>query len=471
MHCHQLYHHLKPAPLLNIALTASVANIADDMVHIHATWLQLPQSVKLSFLQEASQQLDSRRGVHKLYKILLTSLKCPFPPKVISTPRYLCDEPQLRMRLLEGMLELHSSPEVINFQMYQFTQEPLSEDEEKLLTEVARKFLSRGLKVLVIQSVSGYPVLEAVALHGHSLRVLDISFASQVTDSQLEATLCREDRIASCQNLERIALEGTQVTEAGVSSLLNKFPSIRCLESPYLVKALQSTSAPGGLRKIVLDSQLKNDDKAIDIIAKACPDLTQLSISHCFGNVQSLYGLDNLSQLAIGGVCADTLTALLEKSGRGLQTLSFVNFSSDVDVTWVMSLCPRLTFLHVGACSVNKSSPHILSGDHKIPLVTLIMNVHALISVTLWKNLFLACNELTSVDLTPCESMTDVTLRQVLDSCEALPNLRTFIVRGRHCGGDVDLTEQTIEYLSRKCVNLETVGDYSTWSIRHSYQN
>ena len=46
-----------------------------------------------------------------------------------------------------------------------------------------------------------------------------------------------------------------------------------------------------------------------------------------------------------------------------------------------------------------------------------------------------------------------------------LQNLHTFIVRGRHCGGDIALSESTIGNLMSNCNDLETIGDCSTWSI------
>ena len=182
-----------------------------------------------------------------------------------------------------------------------------------------------------------------------------------------------------------------------------------------------------------------------------------------------LCGLDHLSQLALGGdICgADTLTEMLAsnaKIGCNLKTLSFVNFSScDVDPCQVLNTCPNLTFLHLGVCSVVFSEMSNCSSSSQIE--SLVMNVHALIGASLWQTLFLACSQLTSIDLTPCESMTDESMGRILQGGGgALKKLKSFVVRGRHCGGDVALTERTIQNLASACQHLETVGDCSTWA-------
>ena len=46
-----------------------------------------------------------------------------------------------------------------------------------------------------------------------------------------------------------------------------------------------------------------------------------------------------------------------------------------------------------------------------------------------------------------------------------LCNLTSFFIRGRHCCGDVQLTEESINNLSRYCKRLKYIGDCCTWSL------
>ena len=71
------------------------------------------------------------------------------------------------------------------------------------------------------------------------------------------------------------------------------------------------------------------------------------------------------------------------------------------------------------------------------------MNIHALIPQLVWTQ-FLRCFELLYLDITPAEALTDNTFYSILSQdSKILAKLRSFVVRGRHCGGDVALTETT----------------------------
>ena len=71
------------------------------------------------------------------------------------------------------------------------------------------------------------------------------------------------------------------------------------------------------------------------------------------------------------------------------------------------------------------------------------LNIHALIPQLVWTH-FLRCFELLYLDITPAEALTDNTFYSILSQdSKILAKLRSFVVRGRHCGGDVALTENT----------------------------
>ena len=47
----------------------------------------------------------------------------------------------------------------------------------------------------------------------------------------------------------------------------------------------------------------------------------------------------------------------------------------------------------------------------------------------------------------------------------ALTQTKTFVVRGRHCAGDVLLTDKTIDILSSRSKQLNVIGNCITWSM------
>ena len=65
--------------------------------------------------------------------------------------------------------------------------------------------------------------------------------------------------------------------------------------------------------------------------------------------------LGNLCHLAIGGVDFSSLHNLLFNMGHQLESLSYVNFlAGDVDFWALVCSCPKLKFLHVGACALRQ---------------------------------------------------------------------------------------------------------------------
>ena len=69
--------------------------------------------------------------------------------------------------------------------------------------------------------------------------------------------------------------------------------------------------------------------------------------------------------------------------------------------------------------------------------------------------------------ITPAENLNDIKIKSILQlNNEILSKLRSFVVRGRHYGGDIALTEKTVENLIKRCKNITCVGDCSTWSVQ-----
>ena len=100
--------------------------------------------------------------------------------------------------------------------------------------DVIQDYVSRGLEALILPAVASPSTVRAALQCGSRLRVLDISLCWQITDHVLE-TVCDNDG----PNLEKVMLEGTQVTDRGLVHLLNNMPTLHYLESSHLVKALQ----------------------------------------------------------------------------------------------------------------------------------------------------------------------------------------------------------------------------------------
>ena len=93
-------------------------------------------------------------------------------------------------------------------------------------------------------------------------------------------------------------------------------------------------------------------------------------------------------------------------------------------------------------------------------------NVHAYISKNVWMKLIKEALDLTYLDMTPAEDMTDANIKSLLlDHPKSLKKLRNFIVRGRHRGGDIALTEASIDNLASRCSSIKCIGDCSTWSL------
>ena len=86
-------------------------------------------------------------------------------------------------------------------------------------------------------------------------------------------------------------------------------------------------------------------------------------------------------------------------------------------------------------------------------------NVHAYISKNVWMKLIKEALDLTYLDMTPAEDMTDANIKSILlDHPKSLKKLRNFIVRGRHRGGDIALTEASIDNLASRCSSIRCCG-------------
>ena len=197
---------------------------------------------------------------------------------------------------------------------------------------------------------------------------------------------------------------------AGTAVLLRQLSNLKRLDSPHLLEAIHSMPEPPAsqIKTVVLSSEWNTRLDIVGVLAKGCPGLTSLSISHLYSNqeqrVPGLSNLRHLSNLHIGGIDFKTLLGLLscqKANGVFLTSLSYVNTFSLADVGMILALSPQLTSLQVDACSLARNEA--LDPACARRLKKLRLKAQGLIPYSIWSELLLSCPQLTSFDVTSCE--------------------------------------------------------------------
>ena len=149
----------------------------------------------------------------------------------------------------------------------------------------------------------------------------------------------------------------TRCSPDGVLFLLRKYPLLRQLESPYLIRALSrgGVNHTTALSVVELDSVVSWNTSLdiVGIIVQTCPKLTKLSIPHLsrvdeiVTPVSRLAKFRFLNEMHLGGIefkCFKEILCHQLDNGADLKILSFINVFAAVDVFQITSLCPKVFF-------------------------------------------------------------------------------------------------------------------------------
>jgi len=486
----------------------------DIVIEVQKCWIsQLPASLCLKILKDATSRLDNQQGIPRLLVIYLSTIEAVRATK-ISTPLYLYSWARGRIRMLEQLLETNvmDYSREVGLDMYNFYHRPnmshnwghnmdpelemerlrLDERESSLVSDVITRcsFVTH----LKIHTVADDAMLEVISRTCHCLLQLDLSFAKNVTDIGIEYLCCGKDSDLPL-TLRNILLDGTSVTRSGVMLLLENIKNLNNIESSLVEDFLHSMqdffARSGPVRTDVVQSyslkslslcirRISDNHKPslLSLVSVLFPLVSDLQIHHV--HPREMITLDNISNLKmlkslmVGGVLLDHLVPCLTSIGQNLHTLRYLCYggtSGKINFSVISDSCPNLETLAIsGSCLVSRQD----FGREKITrgygllakLRHIHINVHAYIPLIIWTAVLGQCLELETVDLTSCELMKDETLVQVLDhSREALAKVVRLTVRGAH-RGDVALTETTVSALNARCLHLKWLGDCFTWSLK-----
>ena len=362
----------------------------------------------------------------------------------------------------------------------------LSPAEQAQLIRTIQSF--SNLSALIVPTVVNTEILEAISCHLKVLKILDISCSTNVTDYGImalvgEHTVCnqleqvnylakmsivqKQKKSPKCQ----VFLEGTSITSDGILMILARMKKLEVIESSLLERALDSlpTEEVLRLKRVTVGRFWRSNDILMNLTG-LCPRLNQLILPNIsrdeIVHLQALSGLNDLAHLHLGQVKFQYLIPALTTLGPRLASFTYSNFSEFVDMNTISQHCVQLQCLGINAgCLVlNESGNLVAPMPSRLREVRL--NVHAMIAKNVWSKMLKDCLELQHLDITPLEGLDDESLEDVLaQNPRSLRCLASFVVRGRHRGGDIRLTRKSIEALASRCPNLSAVGDCSTWSM------
>jgi hypothetical protein len=257
-----------------------------------------------------------------------------------------------------------------------------------------------------------------------------------------------------------------------VITILVHLKKLEIIETSLLERALDSLHPEENLKlkKITVGSRFwSGSDYILRNLKTLCPNLTQLNLPNASRDqllhLESICNLTHLTHLHIGQIKFLDLIPVLKSLGSKLASFTYSNFSESAWIDCIAMYCPNLQSLGLNSGSLVNLNQNSTA---KMPpnLTELKLNIHALIARNSWIRILSECPELTDLDMTPAEELTDETFIETLNlNSKSLSELRSFVVRGRHRAGDVNLSENTIKELVQRCPHIKFIGDCSTWSL------
>ena len=341
----------------------------------------------------------------------------------------------------------------------------LSSLEQELLGQVLSYF--PNLTNLIIPTITNSEILEIISASLPKLKALDISCSTNVTDFGLMSLIGTNSRCK--QSLKSLFLEATSSTTDGIFVLLANLPNLEVMESSLLERALDLiTDKVLNLRKVTI-GRFWRGNEILKHLPEVCPKLCQVILPNITQDqcvhLQRFNQMSQLLHVHIGQVKFEALVPLLTIFGHQLKTLTYSNFTETVHFARIIENCPQLECLGLNTGSIVCPLSELPKMPSKLTEVRL--NVHAFIGKVVWSVLFSQCHDLIYIDMTPAQELTDANLLAILNTDqEALGQVKSFIIRGRHRGGDVELTERSIEALTERCDKLRCLGDCSTWNLK-----
>lgn len=339
-----------------------------------------------------------------------------------------------------------------------------------MMCQILARF--KNVTALVLPTIANSELLENVAVNMGKLKILDVSCSTNLTDYGLVSLVGANSNCK--QSLAQIYLEGTSVTMDGIFMLLANLPALEICESTLLERVLDTiTDRPLNLRKITIGRFWKTDE-TLKNLPQICPQLCQILLLNVSQKQCQLLAnfkdLSHLKHVHLGQAKFQDLIQVLPKFGPQMTSLTYSNFAETVNFTQIMKHCQNLECFGLNAENVVVETGQHLVLPQKLSEIRL--NVHAFIPKVIWEMIIQHCTNLLYLDMTPGLDLTDDNLRQVMKlNPECLLKIKSFIVRGRHRGGDVSLTELSIEALLARCDQLKCIGDCSTWAVNpHSFK-
>ena len=465
---------------------------------------QLPRELQTLLINRAERQLDQLYTIRTLLTIWWSCIDNG-DAKEVSTPRYLYNDEEGRKWILKKLGTLNNNEKVtkLSFLMYSFyshlsvkighkqaefllegskinicgiillilcilddqLQDPrlmLSGLEQDLLGQVLSNF--SNVSTLILPTIANSQLLEIASMTMWNLKILDISCSTNVTDFGLMSLVGSSSRCK--QSLEQLFLDGTSSTTDGMFVLLANLPKLQVLESSLLERALDQVQNSLDLRKITV-GRFWRANHILQNLPTVCPKLCQIIVLNVTPEqcrlLENFGKMANLRHVHIGQVNFSHFAQVLPNFGTQLTTLTYSNFAESVDFAKLIRSCPNLECLGLNCGSILETTE--LEMPENLSEVRL--NIHAFIPKIIWTLLFGKCYNLIYIDMTPGIDLTDENLQSIM-TCyrKALQNVRSFIVRGRHRGGDVNLTEKTVENLKSRSFELKCIGDCSTWAMQ-----
>ncbi|KAJ3680902.1 hypothetical protein LUZ60_015391 [Juncus effusus] len=307
------------------------------------------------------------------------------------------------------------------------------------------------LKVLSLKGCVGVTDLGValIAFKCRKLESLDVSY-TMITKKCLSGIMqlpnLKDLSMAGCLGIDDMALLSLkqgwkslqtldmsnckQVTQAGVSSILKKIPSLCELNLSHCSLVNFSMQTASKLNSIKLDGCPINT-AGLKSIANSCNSLKELSLSKC------------------SGVTDEGLSAIVTKH-KGLEKIDVTccRNITDRSLTAITSSCASLLSLRMESCTKLSSESFALIGRNCPKLEELDLTDNDLDDQGL--RALAACTKLKSLKIGICLKITDEGLIQIGKSCAKLQELDLY--------RSVGITDKGIMVISQGCPNLEIIN-------------
>jgi len=390
-----------------------------------------------------------------------------------------------------------------------FESPSLSVEESYLTKRVLRGF--RHLKSLVLWRACDDAMLQIIGVTCHGLECIDLWKSANVTDHGVEMLLAlgTERRTCLCQQLVKVMIKDTSVTDQGSFDLLYNCPKLQTLEfshgsfiKPFLNRVinchLESGKVFSSLKSIFLPTV--NSD-SLKYLINSFPQMEELSLWTSLSHLPNICfnDLSNVQTLKIGGLShSSILREINALIGANITSLKIETVHVDISIDDVGNDCPNIVDLsvinarikttqtfesHVNKmfsslrkayfflvnyipCSIQQTTVTNSSSIASPAGVAFPATGHTALH-TLLKNGF----QLENIQVTGTTALTDTCLEKIL-SVNPLAHLQRLVLTNPSVTHEqplvVPLTYRSVNLLQKTCPLLHCLGDLQYWAVSPS---